>query len=103
MSKRFSIQVLILLLCYLAMLSAAGEEAAFIPSTGSPAAPREGETGYWVTPMDITDEAAVWASRTAKSARWWSGKNRTKKARASVWSPVLPKPFACWSRVMTGR
>ena len=84
MSKRFSIQVLILLLCCLAMLSAAGEEAAFIPSTGSPAAPREGETGYWVTPMDITDEVAVWAAITAPVTVLDTGKPNGQKRQVVV-------------------
>ena len=43
----------------------AGEGEVFIPSRGSAYAPREGETGYWTLPMDITDEAAVWEMLTA--------------------------------------
>ena len=35
-------------------------EEAFIPSRGSAYPAREGESGYWTLPMDITDEAAVW-------------------------------------------
>ena len=35
-------------------------EEVFIPSRGSAYPAREGESGYWTLPMDITDEAAVW-------------------------------------------
>ena len=41
--------------------SAGADQAVFTPSYGSPYAARADEAGtYWTTPMDITDEAAVW-------------------------------------------
>ena len=59
-------------------------EGAFTPISESPYGARAGETGYWVTPMDITDEAAVWAMLTAPVTVLDSGKKNAQKAQVTI-------------------
>ncbi len=64
LKKALLTAVLPVLFLALALPAHAAGEGVFTPSGETGA---EGECGYWVTPMDISDEAAVWAMLMADS------------------------------------
>ena len=60
------------------------DSGVFTPSTTSPYAPMEGETNYWTTPMDITDEAAVWAAIIEPITVLDNGKKNAQKMQVVI-------------------
>ena len=57
----------------------------FTPSYASAWPIREGETGYWALPMDITDEAAVWEMLMAPITVVDTGKDSGEKTQTYLY------------------
>ena len=64
--------------------ASAQDDGVFTPSTTSPYAPMENEVNYWTTPMDITDEAAVWAMITEPITVLDNGKKNNQKTQVVI-------------------
>lgn len=62
--------------------NAIADQRVFTPSYPSSTAPMSGETGYWVTPMDITDEAAIWEMLMQPITVINNGKKNGEKTQA---------------------
>ena len=61
------------------------DQSVFTPSYSSPYAAREEEAGtYWTTPMDITDEAAVWEMLMKPITVVDTGKKRSQMAQLVI-------------------